>query len=157
MNRSIDNFANEYNTSGGGTTKEIVYLTHVLETMKQLQTCFKNQDNTEFNLYIAYLENAVLDDKRFNSITKLRETEAERLKKIGVKDKLIDFHIGFAVVRQVMKYLNDVMELEHSDSMGVTGLSENLTPQKDIVDNYMKLVNEPDDDEFEEDDLEEDK
>lgn len=150
MNRSTDNFDNNYNTSGGGTSKEVIYLTHVLDTMKQLQTCFKDKDIAQFNLYVAYLENAVLDDARFNTITKLRKDEEARLKKLGVDETMIDFFIGFAVVRQVMKYLNDLMELEKTDSMGVTGLSENLTSQNDIIETYIKLDEKEDEEELEE-------
>jgi hypothetical protein len=117
----------------GGTTKEAIYLMHILETLKSAQTSFDDGNVERFNLYVTYLENAVLDEKIRKRINTEKVTEEKRLKALNVyDDKGIEFRVAFIVVREVMAYLNDVMELEKIDVMGSIGIAEDIQPKESM-------------------------
>jgi len=114
---------------GGGTTKELVYLQHILQTLTSAQTSFDTGNVERFNLYITYLENAVLDKDMRDKIAVERALEEKRLKDLKVyDDKNIEFRIGMIVVREIMQYLNEVLELEHVEIMGAVGIAEEIVP-----------------------------
>jgi len=124
-------------TSMGGSisNKEILYLNFVLDTLKEARQCFKDKDVSQFSLYMSFIEAAVLDDEKSKDIVDKREKEEKKLleKYPDEQDRrTIDFLLGFIIVKEVMKYLNSVMELEHTDIAGeIGGRSVNLDEAED--------------------------
>jgi hypothetical protein len=107
---------------GSINNKEVLYLTFVLDTLKEARGCFKEKDVTQFNLYMSFIEAAVLDDDKSKEIIEKRKSEEKRLQALNIyKKDIIDFMLGFIIVKEVMKYLNNVMELEHTDIAGEVG------------------------------------
>jgi hypothetical protein len=123
---------------GGGTTKEIVYLMHILEILNKIQLSFDDalteKPNSKgalkrFTLYVKYLESCVLDDDTRELIRVESEKERKILEKQFAGDtELINYMIGFVVVKYVMKYLNDVCQFEHRDIASIIGY-----PDEDVI------------------------
>jgi hypothetical protein len=117
----------------GGTTKEAIYLIHILETLKSAQASFDDGNVERFNLYVTYLENAVLDSDVRKMINAEKIIEEKRLKALNMYDeKGIEFRVAFIVVREVMGWLNETMELQKIDVMGSIGISEDIQPKEDM-------------------------
>jgi hypothetical protein len=108
-----------------GTNKELLYVSHILSTLKDAQVSFGGQDGKmnvdRFMLYCAYLESAILNDKTRDQVMIERTKEKARLIKEGITGDILHFYEGFVTIKYVMKYLNDVMELEHRDIVGLVG------------------------------------
>ena len=121
-----------------GASLEAIYLSHILETMKELRGCFNDRDVETFSLYIEYLKSATLgEDIRIKiqaDAVKLKE-EMDK-EKPRVDEKIKSFRIGFLVVREVMKYLNASLDLTHEDIIGqaydLAGLSTLSKPEDNI-------------------------
>jgi hypothetical protein len=125
--------------AGGTTSKEQLYLIHVLEMMNKTTACFDEQKTPikRFKLYIKYLENAVLDDRMRKHIKDTIKVEQVELKKeYGDDVETIEYMIGFITIREVMQYLNDTYEFEHSDIMGMVGLPKDIVPEKQLAEEY---------------------
>ena len=138
----------QQNSMGGGTTKELVYLQHILQTLTSAQGSFETGNVERFNLYITYLENAVLDKDMRDKIAIERVLEEKRLKDLKVyDDKNIEFRIGMIVVREIMQYLNEVLELEHVEVMGAVGIAEAIVPVAEIDDDDAYHLYKEDDEE----------
>ena len=106
---------------------------HILDTLKSAQSSFDSGNVERFNLYITYLENAVLDSAVRKKINSEKIIEEKRLKALGTFDeKNIEFRIAFITVREVMAYLNEVMELEKVDIMGSVGINEDIESREDM-------------------------
>lgn len=120
---SMQNSNNSYDDSLVGTNKELLYANHILSTLKDAQSSFGSVDGKvnvqRFLLYCAYLENAVLDDKTRERIMKERTEEKLKLQKENLDADTIKFHEAFVTIKYVMKYLNDIMDLETKDIVGV--------------------------------------
>lgn len=115
----------------------MVYLQHILQTLTAAQTSFDNGNTERFGLYITYLENAVLSKSVRDKIEKERVSEEKRLKELKLyDDKNIEFRVGMIVVREVMAYLNDVLELETEDILGSVGISEEIVPETENEEAY---------------------
>ena len=127
------NFNNTQDDNIIGTNKELLYVNHILSTLKDAQSSFNPDSNGKMNisrflLYCAYLESAILDDMAREVIEKERAQERERLRKEGNMDETtIRFHEGFVTIKYVMRYLNEVMELEHKDIVGVVSRDNDMT------------------------------
>jgi hypothetical protein len=105
-----------------GTSKETLYVQHILNTLRDAQTAFVGSEGADkFLLYCAYLEAAILDDKTRAQVMIERAKEKDRLIKEGADDDMLKFHEAFITIKYVMKYLNDIMELEHHDIVGNVG------------------------------------
>ena len=110
---------------------------HILQTLTAAQTSFDNGNTERFGLYITYLENAVLSKNVRNKIEKERVSEEKRLKDLKLYDeKNIEFRVGMIVVREVMAYLNEVLELETEEIMGAVGISEEIVPETENEEAY---------------------
>jgi hypothetical protein len=139
---NLDNISSSLIGGGAGTTKEIVYLLHLLKTLDTVQSCFDNGSNDavqlqRFNLLVMYLQNTVLNKAKRDSIKEEMRAEEERLKKENKYDETtIEFMLGFIVVREVMQYLNDIVEFEHSDIVGMVNYPKDVIPEKTLADDY---------------------
>jgi len=134
MNMTSFNYGMDDNVVG--TNKELLYVSHILSTLKDAQTSFGSSDGKmnvdRFALYCAYLEAAILDDKARNSVMTEREKERERLTQIGMDGDMLQFHECFVTIKYVMRYLNDVMELEHHDIVGLIGKETEVEEEYDL-------------------------
>lgn len=137
---ALDNIS--HNSYGGGTSKEIVYLLHLLKTLDTVQTCFDKGSNDtaqlqRFTLLIKYLQNTVLDKKKRISIQAEMDVEEKRLIAEGKYDEIVrEYLLGFIVVREVMQYLNDVVEFEHTDIIGLVNYPKDIVSDKLLEDGY---------------------
>jgi hypothetical protein len=106
------------------TSKEILYLSHILETMKQSMTCFKSKDVEEFELYVSYLEASILSDDVRQDILKeqselIKKLKAQQTASGGVPtNTTIRFKVGFITIRKIFIYLNSICEFETEDILG---------------------------------------
>jgi hypothetical protein len=115
-----------------GASLEAIYLSHILETMKELRWCFKDKDVETFSLYIEYLKSATLGEMIQSQMDKDISKLKERLKKENVNSPIKDFRVGFLVVKEVMKYLNTSLDLTHEDIIGQAYDIEDL-PEEQIT------------------------
>jgi hypothetical protein len=106
---------------GAGTSKEVIYMNYLLSTLTEARQSFKTGDTQLFNLYCQFLKSSVLNGDTRNIIDKEVLEEEKRLKKIGYDEKYIEFMLGFIIVKHIMAYINDTMELEHEDIVGEVG------------------------------------
>jgi len=120
-----------------GASLEAIYLSHILETMKELRWCFKDKDVETFSLYIEYLKSATLGEDIQAKIEGDIKALKKKLKDERVNPPISDFRVGFLVVKEVMKYLNTSLDLTHEDIIGLAydleGLPEPLKPE-DVAD-----------------------
>jgi hypothetical protein len=110
-----------------GASLEAIYLAHILQTLSRLQDTFPKKDTEVFSLYIEYVRSVVLNDDISNKIDHNMAALKESLKQKGIDDGMIDFHMGFAVVREVMRYLNTSLDLTHEDIIGKAYDLEKIT------------------------------
>jgi hypothetical protein len=135
---NLDDIA--HNALGGGTTKEVVYLLHILKTLDTVQSCFDKGSNDEvqlqrFSLLVQYLQSTVLSKSKRDAIEKEMREEETRLKKANKYDDVfIEYSVGFIVVREVMQYLNDIVEFEHTDIIGLVNFPKDIVPDKELLD-----------------------
>jgi hypothetical protein len=102
-------------------TKEILYMQYILSTLTEARRSFDTGDTQRFNLYCSFLKNSILDKVTRDRVDQEMLSEEKRLKNLGYDDKFVEFGIGFIVVREIMSYINETMELEHDDIMGSVG------------------------------------
>jgi len=101
-----------------GASLEAIYLTHFLQTLTKLQDTFWKKDAEVYSLFIEYLRNAVLDEDVCEEINdKMARMNADLITK-GTSEEMIKFYLGFLVVKEVMKYLNNALDLTHEDIIG---------------------------------------
>jgi hypothetical protein len=128
-----------HNALGGGTTKEVVYLLHLLKTLDTVQSCFDKGSNDKvqlqrFNLLIKYLQSTVLSKSKREEISKEMKDEENHLKEEKKYDEVtIEYLLGFIVVREVMQYLNDIVEFEHTDIIGLVNFPKDIISEKDLI------------------------
>lgn len=116
-------------------------MNYILNTLQDARQSFNDGDTQRFNLYMSFLKNSVLDKKTRDKIDKEMLDEENRLKKLNFDDKYIEFNIGFIVVREVMAYINETMELEHEDIIGEVGnLDDIIDREYDIDENITKPI-----------------
>lgn len=111
-----------------GASLEAIYLSHILETMKELRWCFKDKDVETFSLYIEYLKSATLGEQIQSKMDEDIKKLKDKLKRENVKPPISDFRVGFLVVKEVMKYLNTSLDLTHEDIIGQAYDIEDLPP-----------------------------
>lgn len=119
-NTSPDNFASG-DMGSGITSKEVIYMSFILNKLSEACKSFDNGDTQRFNLYISFLKNSILDKSTRDRIDKEMLDEENKLKKQGYDERYIEFNIGFVVVREIMGYINETMELSHEDIIGEVG------------------------------------
>jgi polysaccharide deacetylase 2 family uncharacterized protein YibQ len=127
--------------TGGMTSKEMIYMQHIFIALDRVQAIYLDsskspEDGRErFALQVEYIKNVVLDKDRQADIQKRCDKQkVELVKRYGEDSHEIDYAIGFIVINEVMRYLNDIMELEHHDIIGEVGISRELAP-KEIIEN----------------------
>jgi hypothetical protein len=54
------------------------------------------------------------------------QEEEVKLKKESYDEKYIEFQIGFVVVREIMAYINETLELSHDDIIGEVGRLDSI-------------------------------
>jgi len=103
-----------------GASLEAIYLTHFLQTLTKLQDTFWKKDAEVYSLFIEYLRNAVLDEEVCEEINdKMAKMKKDlETKKDPPSEEMIKFYLGFLVVKEVMKYLNNALDLTHEDIIG---------------------------------------
>ena len=103
-----------------GASLEAIYLTHFLQTLTKLQDTFWKKDAEVYSLFIEYLRNAVLDEDVCEEINdKMAKMKKDlEAKKDPPSEEMIKFYLGFLVVKEVMKYLNNALDLTHEDIIG---------------------------------------
>lgn len=130
-----NNLSQQVSTEGGGTTKEVVYLQYIFNMLTDCRRSFDDGNITRYNLYIQLLKNSVLSKETRDMIDKEMKVEEKKMKDIGLDENYIEYTIGFCVIREVMKYINETMELEHQDIIGNVGMLYNPedTDEEDVV------------------------
>lgn len=121
-----------------GASLEAIYLSHILETMKELRWCFKDKDVETFSLYIEYLKSATLGEQIQNSMDSDIKKLKAKLKAENVKPPISDFRVGFLVVKEVMKYLNTSLDLTHEDIIGQAYDIDELPEEQVTLDEIME-------------------
>lgn len=106
---------------GSGNSKEVLYMNYILTTLTEARQSFKTGDTQTFNLYCQFLKNSILDKNKRDTIDKEMLSEEIKLKKAGYDEKYIEFGIGFIIVREIMGYINETLELSHDDIIGEVG------------------------------------
>ena len=117
-----------------GTSVETLFLLHYLQALQKLQDTFlspnagdRGEDGNPrtcnpplhlFNLQLAYILALIPDHDRQNSIKAEMREYKQHLKTLGVKDDVIDYHAGFYIVTEIIKFLNSSLDLTHTDIIG---------------------------------------
>ena len=130
----------------GGTSKEIVYLMHILNILDKIQLSFDSEAQTDpkkalkrFSLYVQYLQNCIISDEARAYIQKTADTERKKLEEQFKGDnETINYMLGFVTIREAMKYLNNICEFEHINITSLVNLP------KDIVSDKMLDIDEED-------------
>jgi hypothetical protein len=124
-----------------GASLEAIYLSHMLETLRELRFTFKDQKDVEtFSLYIEYLKAVTLGDV----IQSQMDKEVDKLKLKMTKEKPVPsqtiqtFRCGFLVVKEVMKYLNASLDLTHEDIMGEAYNIDRLSEKQVTLDKVLE-------------------
>jgi hypothetical protein len=113
-----------------GASLEAIYLTHFLQTLSRLQETFWKKDVEVYTLFIEYLRSAVLDEDVCNLINDKMVTLKNKLEEEGSSEEMVKFHMGFLVVKEVMKYLNTSLDLTHEDIIGKAYDFEKMTMEE---------------------------
>jgi|WetSurMetagenome_2_1015567.scaffolds.fasta_scaffold106426_3 hypothetical protein len=107
------------------SSKDMLYLNHLLLTLQAAQQTFITKDFETFSLYCTYLQSAVLSEDVRNLIEKKYNVLADNYKKNHPNtekgDPMLNFLMGFVVIQEVFAYINQRFELETEDVMGDIG------------------------------------
>jgi hypothetical protein len=107
------------------SSKDMLYLNHLLMTLTAAQASFATKDHETFSLYCTYLQSAVLSQDVRTKIQKDYGVLANQYKKDHPQTQddnvVLNFLMGFVVVQEVFAYINQRFELETEDVMGDIG------------------------------------
>jgi hypothetical protein len=131
-NYNTESFTSGDMAGSGTNSKEVIYMSYILNTLSEARKSFDDGDTQRFNLYMSFLKNSILDKKTRDKVDKEMMEEETKLKKANYDDKYIEFQIGFVVVREIMAYINETLELSHDDIIGEVGRLDSIEEEGDI-------------------------
>lgn len=100
------------------SSKDVMYLDHILKTLTGLQGSFEDANVEKFQLYVEYLKHAILSkDVR----DKIQNEIVEYYKPLREPTSTQKFYAGFIIIREVFAYINERFELETEDVMADIG------------------------------------
>jgi hypothetical protein len=137
---SETNFSSNYESVGGMTSKEMIYMQHIFVAMDKAQAIYLDTGRTpeegreRFALQVEYIKNVVLDEVKQKKIQeRCDKAKPALVKKYGLESHEVDYMLGFIALNEVMRYMNDILELEHRDIIGQVGIATELAPK--IIEN----------------------